>query len=209
MTLTRSLYLASASPRRAEILQRHGIPFSRIPNLLYQETLCPDRSLREALRDLSLRKAKTSAVGVSGLVLAADTVVVLHGQVLGKPRDQTDAVSMLRALSNATHEVITAFSLWDTYTQTAQTASDVTGVRFRCLSDQDIGEYLACFDVMDKAGAYGVQDVLGPLSSRKAQPKNAFVAEIMGSYWTVMGLPIGRLLRSLKKYVIVPAPLMR
>ena len=202
MDLSLPLRLASASPRRAEILTQYGIPFSRVPNLLYEETLSPGLPLRSGVRDLAYRKAVASAAGVSGLVLSADTLVVLDNHILGKPKSLDDAAAMLTALSGRSHEVMTAFCLWDTVSRSAVTRSAVTKVHFRKLASRDILDYIHCFHVLDKAGAYGIQDIL-PYSQASRDfvvPKNALISHIEGSYWNVMGLPIVLLLPVLKKY---------
>jgi septum formation protein len=206
MKLSLPLYLASASPRRAEILTRYGVPFSRIPNVLYDESLSPTLPLRKGVRDLALRKAKASAEGGASLVLSADTLVVLDDTFLGKPATVVEAAAMLSALSGRRHEVITAFCLWDARSQCAVTRAAVTYVTFRDLSPRDISDYIQCFHVLDKAGAYGIQDMMtySQESKKLSISENSLISGIVGSYWNVMGLPIELLLRVLKKYVIVP-----
>jgi septum formation protein len=206
MNLSLPLHLASASPRRAEILTQYGISFSRVPNLLYDETLDPSLSLRKGARDLAYRKARASAVGVPGLVLSADTLVIIGDSVLGKPGDLSEAAEMLARLSGREHDVMTSFCLWDTVAQRGVTRADVTRVRFRELSSQSILDYIQYFPVLDKAGAYGIQDMLtySQKEKRCIVSANSLISGISGSYWNVMGLPIELLLRALKKYVIVP-----
>lgn len=207
MQLALPLYLASASPRRAEILTAHGISFSRVPNMLYAETLDSELSLRQGIRDLAYRKAVVSARGVKGLVLSADTLVVLENQVLGKPIDNQEAMAILTQLSGRTHQVITAFCLWDTISGKGVTRAAVTSVTFRKLASQDILDYIACFPVLDKAGAYGIQDMMTYSRERKTLSisPHSLISGIEGSYWNVMGLPISLLLPVLKKYVILPS----
>jgi len=206
MNLSLPLHLASASPRRAEILTQYGVPFSRVPNLLYDEKLNPQLPLRQGIRDLASRKARVSAVGVPGLVLTADTLVVLGDKVLGKPETLSEAADMLASLSGTVHEVITAFCLWDTVAQRGVTRADVTRVTFRRLSERDILDYIQCFHVLDNSGSYGIQDMLTYSSEEKRciVSASSLISGIEGSYWNVMGLPIELLLRALKKYVIVP-----
>ncbi len=205
MELSLPLHLASASPRRAEILTRYGISFSRVPNLLYEETLANGLSLRSGIRDLAYRKAVASAVGVPGLVLSADTLVILDNRILGKPQSLDEAMAMLGALSDRVHEVMTAFCLWDTVLGRGITRAAVTKVYFRKLASRDILDYIQCFHVLDKAGGYGIQDILpySPQSHGFIIPQNALISHIEGSYWNVMGLPIELLLRVLKKYVML------
>jgi septum formation protein len=205
MNLSLPLHLASASPRRAEILMAYGVSFSRVPNLLYEEKLASHLPLRQGARDLAYRKARASAVGVPGLVLTADTLVVLGDRVLGKPKTLSEAAEMLTDLSDNVHEVMTAFCLWDTVAQKGVTRADVTRVSFRRLSSRDISDYIQCFHVLDKAGGYGIQDMMTYSSEKKCcmVPDTSLISGIEGSYWNVMGLPIELLLRALKKYVIV------
>ena len=185
-----SIYLASKSPRRQELLRQLGIEFTE---LLLREAVGRRRDIVEAPRkgespiEYIKRVARTKAavgwhqMGRRGLapkpVLAADTEVVLDGTVLGKPKDAMSAVDMLRRLSGQTHEVSTAVAIrWNTQILIAVSLSRVT---FRALIDDEIERYVATGEPFDKAGAYAIQGRAG-----------AFVSHLEGSYSGVMGLPL-------------------
>lgn len=172
------IILASASPRRAELLRAAGIDFDVRPADI-DEALRPG----EAPGDYVSRLAEAKARAVherdgNRTVLAADTAVVVDGQILGKPMDEADAKRMLRMIGGRTHEVLTAVSIFHPG-EIVDTRTDVTTVEFADLSDADIEWYVASGEPMDKAGAYAVQG----LASR-------FVTRVEGSYSNVVGLPI-------------------
>jgi septum formation protein len=172
------LVLASASPRRAELLRAAGIDYDVIPANV-DETLKPDESAREYVARLAETKARAiHALDGQRTVLAADTVVVADAQILGKPLDEADARRMLRLLSGRMHDVLTAVSIFHPG-EIVDTRVDVTQVQFATLSESDIDWYVSTGEPLDKAGAYAVQG----LASR-------FVPRIEGSYSNVVGLPI-------------------
>jgi septum formation protein len=172
------LVLASASPRRAELLRAAGIDYDVIPANV-DETLKPDESAREHVARLAETKARTiHALDGQRTVLAADTVVVVDSQILGKPLDDVDARRMLRLLSGRMHDVLTAVSIFHPG-GIVDTRVDLTQVEFAPLSESDIDWYVSTGEPLDKAGAYAVQG----LASR-------FVPRIEGSYSNVVGLPI-------------------
>lgn len=174
------LILASRSPRRAEILQAVGWPFE-IKAAGIDETLNPGEAPGEYVSRLSLAKAKAVAKKIErGLVLGADTTVVINDQILGQPIDNADATRMLKLLSGRWHEVLTGVALVRAE-EIAKPLVDIeaTRVRFAELSDAEIDWYVSTGEPLDKAGAYGVQG--------KA---SIFVEEIQGDYFNVMGLPI-------------------
>jgi septum formation protein len=176
------LYLASGSPRRRELLGQLGLHFERI-HADIDESVLPGEDAKVYAERLALSKAAAGweVVQSCGLperaLLAADTTVVLDGEIFGKPVDEADAGRMLRAFSGRTHQVITAVAVRSADCQRQLTS--VTEVTFRELSDEDIRRYLDCGEAMDKAGAYGIQG--------KA---SVFVARLNGSYTGVMGLPL-------------------
>jgi len=181
------LVLASASPRRRELLTRLGLSFTVRP-ALGPETwpgLDPGPSV-EVLADR--KAAEVAADAADSLTLAADTVVVLDGDVLGKPADAEEAHAMLRRLSGATHTVYTGLALHHPASRRTVTAHEATAVTFAPLSDEEIARYVAGGSPMDKAGAYGIQDDHGAL----------FVARIDGDYYNVVGLPLHRLYQTLR-----------
>ncbi|CNH83812.1 Maf-like protein [Yersinia frederiksenii] len=173
-----ALYLASGSPRRRELLTLLGVPFEVLKTEV-KEQRHPEESAQEYVRRLAEDKARAGVrVAPQDLpVLGADTIVVLNGQVLEKPRDKAHAQQILSALSGQQHQVITAVSLADR--QDILSAMVVTDVTFRVLSQLEISDYIATGEPMDKAGAYGIQGKGG-----------CFVRSITGSYHAVVGLPL-------------------
>ncbi len=171
--------LASASPRRKELLEQLGLSFKVVPAHI-SETILPNEMPLEHVRRLAEEKGRAiTDLYPEHFVISADTIVVYHGEILGKPVDKADAFRMLRLLSGNKHEVITAFSILCGSKKTYMTEDELTEVRFRDLSDEDIHEYIEGGSPMDKAGAYGVQDVSANL-----------VRSISGCYYNVIGFPI-------------------
>lgn len=173
-----SLYLASGSPRRRELLEQLGLRFERLSTQV-EEQKRPDEPAEAYVRRLACEKAQAGvAVAEQDLpVLGADTIVVLNDAVLEKPANEAAAAEMLAKLSGQTHRVMTAVALAD-----AKQILDclvVTEVTFRTLSADDIAAYIASGEPMDKAGAYGIQGLGGN-----------FVRKINGSYHAVVGLPL-------------------
>ena len=191
--------LASASPRRRQLLADAGVTFtvraSEVDEALDADLLADPR---EAAKKLAERKAgavvqEVLAEGYTGMaaILGADTMVVLDGEIFGKPANLSHATHMLRRLSGRTHEVITAVSVWmvaapdpEQVSLGFRTFADVARVTFRELSDEEISSYLRKGESFDKAGAYAVQGAGADL-----------VARVEGDLDTVIGLPVGRLLR--------------
>lgn len=185
----RKIVLASASPRRKELLTQIYLEFEVEPSE-YPEVL--DRKLTPAalVRFLSLEKARAVAPKhPDSIIIAADTIGVIDGQIIGKPESAADAGRMLRRLSGKTHTVITGFTLLDTSNGRAVTRTVKTDVTFRRLTKTEIDAYVATGEGMDKAGAYAVQG-RGAL----------LVKEIRGDYYNVVGLPLSALTQELKKF---------
>ncbi|MGE5557112.1 MAG: Maf family protein [Bacillota bacterium] len=176
-----TIYLASRSPRRIELLKQLGLKFLVEPSLVepdLPEGKCPDPAL--AVREISHIKASDVARRTgSGIVIAADTAVYLHGAIMGKPASFKDAYRMLCGLNGNMHEVYTGITVMDAAKNIALTGHEVTRVFFRDLPEGRIRSYLETGEPMDKAGAYGIQG-LGSL----------LVARIEGCYFNVVGLPI-------------------
>src|SRR5262249_35845920 len=171
--------LASASPRRAELLAQIGVDFESHPSQVGERPHAD-----EAPPDYITRIARAKVIAVArnreaGLIIGADTVVVLDGRLMGKPDNQEQAREMLRLLSGKWHAVMTGIALYDAATRREVADYDKTLVKFARLSEQEIDWYVATGEPMDKAGAYGIQG-LGAL----------FVDEIAGNYHNVVGLPI-------------------
>jgi septum formation protein len=178
--LQEKLVLASGSLRRAEILSAVGWPFETVLAGI-DESRAADEEAISYVQRLALAKARAVAVGLErGLVLGADTIVVVEGTILGKPENAEDAKRMLRMLSGKWHEVLTGVALVRADDkQRASVDHELTRVRFSEMSDDEIDWYVSTGEPMDKAGAYAVQG--------KAA---LFIAEIAGDYFNIVGLPI-------------------
>ena len=158
-TMTK-IILASNSPRRKKILTDLGLDFTVIPSN-YEEKLDTDIFSYDLIEDLATQKAcdVVRRVGNDEIVLGADTVVVLHNKILGKPKDKEDACRMLRELSAQTHMVVTSLCGINTKTNRAALLSTTSYVRFKELSDELINYYIEEFRPLDKAGSYGIQEL--------------------------------------------------
>ena len=154
------IILASNSPRRKKILTDLGLDFTVIPSN-YEEKLDTDIFSYDLIEDLATQKAcdVVRRVGNDEIVLGADTVVVLHNKILGKPKDKEDACRMLRELSAQTHMVVTSLCGINTKTNRAALLSTTSYVRFKELSDELINYYIEEFRPLDKAGSYGIQEL--------------------------------------------------
>lgn len=175
----KKLILASASPRRSGLLRMLGLPFSVVPSHVSEDLESP---LQPADHVLEISRRKTCAVARNfqdELVLGADTVVALDGDILEKPADADDAVRMLTRLSGRTHQVFTGITLADTASGRMLSDVAVTEVRFRTLSHNEIRLYVQTQEPMDKAGAYAAQ-------GRAA----VFVESVSGCFYNVVGLPL-------------------
>ncbi len=181
-----AIILASKSPRRKELLGQMGLTFS-VCVADIEEYMDASVPVAEAVGNLSRRKAMAVCCGREDVVIAADTVVVIDGEVLGKPHTEEDAKGMLRRLSGRTHEVMTGVTVRNE--SHAETFTEITKVTFRNLSDGEIAAYVKTGDPMDKAGSYGVQGKAG-----------MFVCSLEGDYFNVMGLPICTLSRVLRRF---------
>ena len=187
-----ALVLASASPRRRELLQNAGIPFiiqaSKIPELPREgeaPQACAERLAREKALDVFRQRPQD-------FVLGADTIVIADGQILGKPRDAADAARMLRLLSGRTHQVTTGVCLVGPdrkgRSSLQETRSETTRVTMSKLMDDDIESYVATGEPLDKAGAYAIQGI----ASR-------WISRIEGDYFNVVGLPVSLVYRMLRE----------
>jgi septum formation protein len=181
---TGMLILASASPRRAELLAAAGFTFEVAPQAV-DEAVRPGETPEAYVVRVAWEKVHSACRKSGTVVIGADTAVVIDGEILGKPRDDRDAADMLKRLSGRTHDVLTGVVL-----RGDQLVSDLarTAVRFLPLADAEIGWYVASGEPRDKAGAYAIQG----LASR-------FVDHIEGSYSNVVGLPIALVSRLLRR----------
>lgn len=180
------IILASASPRRRELLSNMGLDFSVVVTDADESSVDRNVAPHIYVQELALLKAasaaKASLKNKDGIIISADTVVVHNGEILGKPSDETDAERMLHALSGETHQVYTGFCvlrLKDAYTVCKSVCTNVT---FKELSDEKIRGYVESGEPMDKAGAYGIQGLGAMLVDR-----------IEGDYFNVVGLPVSAL----------------
>jgi septum formation protein len=179
------LVLASSSPRRSELLSGLGVEFARRP-VKVDESPLPDELPADYVDRVARDKALAAAAGAGEVVIAADTIVALHGQLLGKPESADAARSMLRALAGRQHSVYTAVAV-SAPPQALVAAVACSHVRFSELTDSEIDWYVGTLEPLDKAGAYAVQG-LGAL----------FVESIDGNYSNVVGLPLPLLYRLLR-----------
>lgn len=183
------IVLASASPRRSELLGLIGIPFRVAPADIPEEPLPSEEAVSHALR-LAEGKARAAAERekTGRFFIGADTIVVLDGCIMGKPRDSADAVRMLTALSGRSHEVVTAYCVVDRLTGQQVCEAVRTTVRFKELAAAEIKDYVDSGCPLDKAGAYAIQGGAAHM-----------VREISGSYSNVVGLPICELYEALQR----------
>ena len=181
------IILASASPRRAEILRDAGISFSVLSSAV-DETPYSGENPSELVQRLANAKADLVAARAVGpaIVVAADTIVVLDGNILGKPRSREEARHMLEQLSGRTHSVLTGVSLVRLPDAVRREFVETTLVHFARMSAEEISRYLLTDEPRDKAGAYGIQGRAG-----------RYIPRIEGCYFNVVGLPLSRLLASL------------
>lgn len=181
-----NLILASQSPRRKELMDVIGIPFS-IEVADIDETMNLDGNLVDEIKELAYKKAKVIADNhKDSVVIGADTIVVYENKVLGKPKTNEDAFEMLKLLSGNTHKVLTGVSIINC--GDIQKFCSISEVTFNELSDDEITKYIETKEPMDKAGAYGIQGFGG-----------CFVREIKGDYYTIMGLPLSLVYQELMK----------
>jgi septum formation protein len=186
------LFLCSQSPRRAQILTDHNIPFIQIDNLLNRE---PDIFSFEIPKEyairLALSKAKASVATHQGLIMGVDTIVVKNQKIYGKPDNHTSAMEMLESLSGGVHNVITACAIYDSLQSNWVVCMDEAEVKFKLFDHDMVDDYIKIFQPFDKAGGYGIQD------------NPPFLDSINGDVYTIMGLPINRLLKIFSHYGIV------
>lgn len=181
--------LASNSPRRRELLSGLGIDYEvkLLPGIdeTYPSTLTGEEIPVYIAREKA--DAYRSSMQPDELIITADTIVYIDGEVLGKPKDETEAIGMLQKLSGRSHQVITGVCL--TTTEFQKSFASVTEVTFDQLSEEDIRFYVEHYHPMDKAGSYGIQEWIGFIG----------VTGLKGSYFNVMGLPVQRLYQELRK----------
>lgn len=179
------LILASQSPRRRQLMGLFRVPFTvRAPDI--DEHMDPNLSPYDEVARVSRLKAEATPRGDDDTVIAADTIVVCQGKVLGKPRDEAGAAEMLSLLSGRDHQVMTGLTVLRG--TRVETCTEVTDIHFRPLTDKEIHAYIATGEPMDKAGAYGIQGGAA-----------LFAEKMVGDYYNVMGLPVCRLGQILRR----------
>lgn len=186
---TLPIILASASPRRKKLLEQINLKFKTLSVDLDEKQLPNEKPFRMVKRlaheklNLALQK-----IG-NGIIITADTIVVLDGKIIGKPKDEKDAVKILKKLSGRKHCVYTGFAVFNTTTKKIICSYEKTFVQFRKLTNEEIFLYVESGSPIDKAGAYGIQDDFGAV----------FIQSINGCYYNVVGLPLSRVYHALKE----------
>ena len=180
-----NVILASQSPRRRELMGLFRIPFT-VQVADVDETMDPDKAPYDQVAQISRRKAEAIDRKPQDVVIAADTIVVCDGKILGKPRDEADAFRMLQLLSGRQHQVMTGMTVL--YGDTCISCTEVTDIYFRTLAEKEILAYIDTKEPMDKAGSYGIQGGAA-----------LFAERLEGDYFNVVGLPVCRLGKILRE----------
>jgi septum formation protein len=189
--MNKPIILASSSPRRRELLRQVGLSFKTAPAHVDERVLAGERPETYAVRVASEKAHAAAKKFSSGVIIAADTVVIVESEILGKPADPADAERMLGMLSGNMHRVITGLAVMDVGTGKMLTRTAITKVWFRSLSREEIASYVKGGEPLDKAGAYGIQG------------KGALLVErIDGCYFNVVGLPLVLLSDMLKEFEV-------
>ncbi len=193
----KKIILASSSLRRVHLLRMllnyFGLKFVVLPANITEYIPKNAVNFAAIAKKLAVKKAEESAKGKRAVIIAADTIVVAEGRVLGKPGSTAEAKRMLKFLSGKTHRVFTGIAIVDGYSGTRIVTHEVTKVKFRNISKKEIDFYVSGGSPMDKAGAYGIQDDLG----------STFAEKITGDYFNVVGLPIVKTYMALKKMKVL------
>ena len=187
----RQLILASASPRRRQLMEDAGLKFTLAPKFECEESYPDSLPAAEVAAYLSTLKSEAypEPLGEGDILVTADTTVVIDERVLGKPADRADAIEMLRAMSGRSHKVYTGVTLRSS--EKMHTFAVETDVYFRTMSEEEIAYYVDNYRPYDKAGAYGIQEWIGYVA----------IERIEGSFYNVMGLPIQRLYTELLAFI--------
>lgn len=188
--MDKKIILASASPRRREILTNLGLDFDIIPADI-EETIDPFLDPAELVKNLALQKAAHVAkqIGYPAIIIGSDTTVVIDNKILGKPANFNEAFDMLSTLSGRTHTVFTGICVIDTSENKIITDYEATEVTFKELSPEEIKDYISTGEPMDKAGSYGIQAIGSTL-----------VVSVNGCYNNIVGLPVYKLSETLKEF---------
>ena len=185
------IYLCSRSPRRRKLLKQINLQFKSF-SVDVDESILKNEKPVHIVKRLANNKLVAALKKVKkGIIITADTIVVLDNKVLGKPENEPDAVRILKKLSGRVHTVYTGFSIFNTEKNLRITDFEKTNVEFRELDNIEIKEYIKGGSPMDKAGAYGIQDDFGAV----------FIKKINGCYYNVVGLPLQKVYQTLKKII--------
>jgi len=183
-----NIVLASASPRRSELLQSARVTFAVVPGDIDETPLPAEDPVAHVIRLAESKAREVSTRAAGRFFIGADTIVLSDKEIMGKPRDNADAGRMLRKLSGQVHQVITGFAVLDRETGRIESRSISTDVTFKTLADEEISAYVATGCPLDKAGAYAIQGGAAYMVER-----------IDGSYTNVVGLPLCEVVETLRK----------
>ena len=182
-----TIYLASKSPRRRDLLKQLGIKFRLVIPEVSEKII--KRNPKRFAMSLARQKVESVEKNIKkGIIIGVDTVVVINNKILGKAKDKNDARIMIKLLSGKEHQVISGLYILSKPNNRAILTSEITNVKFRKLSDNEIEKYISSREPYDKAGAYGIQSIGG-----------IFVEWLIGCYLNVVGLPVAKLLKCLEK----------
>ncbi len=185
------IYLASKSPRRKKLLKQLNLKFKTV-DLHFHEKINAGEDPVFIVKRLSIEKLNNALLKIKrGIIITADTIVVIDNHILGKPKNKVDAKRILKKLSGRTHFVYTGFTIYNSSNNKIITDFEKTLVTFRNLEDSEIDEYISTGSPMDKAGAYGIQDDFGAV----------FIEKINGCYYNVVGLPLAKVYHSLLRII--------
>ncbi|MFC2103502.1 Maf family protein [Bacteroidota bacterium] len=185
------IYLASKSPRRRKLLKQINLDFKSFSVNIDEVIREKEKPYQNVKRIASEKMESAKKLVGEGIIITADTIVVLNGKIIGKPKDTAHAKKMLKRLSGKVHTVYTGFSLCNTLNSKNITDYEKTLVEFRILTNNEIENYIKTGSPMDKAGAYGIQDDYGAV----------FINKITGCYYNVVGLPLTKVYQSLMNII--------
>jgi septum formation protein len=185
------IYLASKSPRRKKLLKQLNLKFKTV-DLHFNEKVNDGENPIFLVKRLSIEKLNQALLKIKkGIIITADTIVVIDNHILGKPKNKIDARRILKKLSGRIHIVYTGYSIYNSDNNKMITEFEKTFVTFRNLTDAEIDDYISTGSPMDKAGAYGIQDDFGAV----------FIEKINGCYYNVVGLPLAKVYHSLLRII--------
>jgi len=184
----RKIVLASKSPRRKKLLEQIGLKFA-VRESAYEEDLSARSNPYELVKFLAMKKGEDVARHYrNAIIIAADTIVVFRNKIIGKPKNLAEAKKMIKEFSGSVHEIVTGFAIIDTKNRKKVKGFSKGKVKFSRLDNEEINRYLARAEVLDKAGAYAIQE-----------EASAFIREVSGDYHAIVGLPVFRVAQELRK----------